>query len=288
LIDAGFWIPESLNVLTRTLSSVGVKPENIAHIFLSHAHVDHAGLAPVLARHFGTKVWAHSDEAPRLNGQQVVFLTHFLQDVLMRLGVERQTAQAMMAVFEEVIRAYRRQELNGYEPLISGQRLPVSGLELQVFHTPGHSPGSVCFLESNLGLVFSGDTLTALGPPSTIMSPTSDKAISYSGLLALEQSLRALSKFKPELVLSGHGPPAKFEDIAALAWSSFKSRRDAVLEDILPGQTPFELVNKKGKSSEMLRFVTQLFETRATLDALLAEGRLRLEIKKEIELFSPA
>ncbi len=42
-------------------------------------------------------------------------------------------------------------------PLQDGQELPLGELTIKVIHTPGHSPGSVCFLIS--GHLFSGDTL---------------------------------------------------------------------------------------------------------------------------------
>ena len=51
--------------------------------------------------------------------------------------------------------------------LNDGQVLSVAGTELQVLHTPGHSPGAVCFYAPSLGTVFSGDTLFAGGPGAT-------------------------------------------------------------------------------------------------------------------------
>jgi glyoxylase-like metal-dependent hydrolase (beta-lactamase superfamily II) len=53
------------------------------------------------------------------------------------------------------------------EDLVDGQRIPVAGIVLQVLHTPGHSPGAVCFYAPALGSVFSGDTLFAGGPGAT-------------------------------------------------------------------------------------------------------------------------
>lgn len=46
---------------------------------------------------------------------------------------------------------------DGY--LVEGQKIPVGTFELGVIHTPGHSPGGVCFCGP--GVVFSGDTLFA-------------------------------------------------------------------------------------------------------------------------------
>lgn len=51
--------------------------------------------------------------------------------------------------------------------LVDGQRIPVAGIVLEVLHTPGHSPGAVCFSAPALGTLFSGDTLFQGGPGAT-------------------------------------------------------------------------------------------------------------------------
>jgi glyoxylase-like metal-dependent hydrolase (beta-lactamase superfamily II) len=48
-------------------------------------------------------------------------------------------------------------------PLADGQE--IAGL--RVLHTPGHSPGAVCLYASELGCVFTGDTLFHGGPGAT-------------------------------------------------------------------------------------------------------------------------
>ena len=45
-----------------------------------------------------------------------------------------------------------------------GDTLRVAGHELRAMHTPGHSPGSVCWHAPELGAVFSGDTLFRAAP----------------------------------------------------------------------------------------------------------------------------
>ena len=47
------------------------------------------------------------------------------------------------------------------------ERLSAGGTGLHVLHTPGHSPGGCCFLDSTDGVVFSGDTLFRGGPGAT-------------------------------------------------------------------------------------------------------------------------
>lgn len=47
--------------------------------------------------------------------------------------------------------------------LIPGEELVVGNLRFQVLHTPGHSPGHVCFYERDQGVIFDGDVLFCQG-----------------------------------------------------------------------------------------------------------------------------
>jgi len=74
----------------------------------------------------------------------------------------------------------------------------VAGLELEVLHTPGHTPGSVCFRGE--GLVFSGD-LVFRGTVGRSDFPNSDPT-------AMEHSLRRFLLLPDELaVYPGHLQP---------------------------------------------------------------------------------
>jgi glyoxylase-like metal-dependent hydrolase (beta-lactamase superfamily II) len=48
--------------------------------------------------------------------------------------------------------------------MAEGGIFEVADVQLEVIHSPGHSPGSVCLYCEDLGVVFSGDTLLATGP----------------------------------------------------------------------------------------------------------------------------
>lgn len=51
------------------------------------------------------------------------------------------------------------------EPLLGGERLSIGRMEVEVLHTPGHTPGSLCFRLG--GHLFTGDTLFPGGPGKT-------------------------------------------------------------------------------------------------------------------------
>jgi glyoxylase-like metal-dependent hydrolase (beta-lactamase superfamily II) len=83
--------------------------------------------------------------------------------------------------------------------LVDGQRIAVAGVELEVLHTPGHSPGGVCLWAPDLGVVLSGDTLFHGGPGAT--------GRSFSDFPTILQSIRERLLALPAgtRVLTGHG-----------------------------------------------------------------------------------
>ncbi|MFX0538866.1 MBL fold metallo-hydrolase [Ornithinimicrobium sp. Y1847] len=85
------------------------------------------------------------------------------------------------------------------EDLTDGQLVEVAGLHLQVLHTPGHSPGAVCFYSPDLGVVFSGDTLFEGGPGAT--------GRSFSDFDTIVDSITQRLLILPEdtVVHTGHG-----------------------------------------------------------------------------------
>lgn len=80
-----------------------------------------------------------------------------------------------------------------------GSVFRVGTIELDTVHTPGHTPGSVCFIVRDAELVFSGDTLFQGGPGATRWQYSSFAEIIES----IEQQLFTLPP--NTRVLPGHG-----------------------------------------------------------------------------------
>jgi hydroxyacylglutathione hydrolase len=75
--------------------------------------------------------------------------------------------------------------------------LSVEGLELQVFLTPGHSPGSICLYWPVHKALFTGDLVFKDGLGRTDL-PGGDRT-------GIKESIRRISQLDVELLLSGHG-----------------------------------------------------------------------------------
>jgi glyoxylase-like metal-dependent hydrolase (beta-lactamase superfamily II) len=75
--------------------------------------------------------------------------------------------------------------------------LSLDGLDMQVFHTPGHSPGSVCLYWPMQKALFTGDLVFKDGLGRTDL-PGGDGA-------KIKESIMRMSHLEAELLLSGHG-----------------------------------------------------------------------------------
>ena len=95
----------------------------------------------------------------------------------------------------DVVHPNRRPEMQ----MAHGDVLNMGGAQLQVWHTPGHSPGGVCLYLAEAGVIFTGDTLFQGGPGAT--------GRSYSDFPTIIESLRRLLMYMPPdtVVHTGHG-----------------------------------------------------------------------------------
>ena len=102
----------------------------IGAIWITHAHVDHISGVAAVREQTGAPVHLHPDDLP-------------LYENLAQQGLWFGLRLSAPPAPEVALR--------------HGQRLRVGGVELEVRHTPGHSPGHVCFVAP--GVVLGGDVL---------------------------------------------------------------------------------------------------------------------------------
>ena len=117
--------PEDILALARDM---GVTIKYVAN---SHAHIDHVLGVRGVIESTGAKFLLHPGD----------------------LGILRGTADMAKRYFN----TYTPGPPDPDKGLADNDEIDVEGLKLRVFHTPGHTPGSVCFYAD--GIVFAGDTL---------------------------------------------------------------------------------------------------------------------------------
>ena len=119
----------SAQMLAERVKKLGIKP---AAILLTHGHFDHAGGAMELSKLLQVPIYAHQAERETLEDP-------------------RRNLSGMMTGKSESYQA------DVY--LKEGQPLNLAGFSIQVFHTPGHTPGGCCYYIPREDVLFSGDTL---------------------------------------------------------------------------------------------------------------------------------
>ena len=98
--------------------------------------------------------------------------------------------------------------LPSYDFVLEDQTvIPVGRLRLHTIHTPGHTPGSMCFLIEGSPVLLSGDTLFPGGPGATRF-PGGDFATIIRSV-----GDRLFPKLAPEtIVMPGHGDDTTIGD----------------------------------------------------------------------------
>ncbi|MET1021424.1 MAG: MBL fold metallo-hydrolase [Arthrobacter sp.] len=143
--------------------------------------------------------------AAAVEGRKVtaILLTHGHDDHIRAVGEVRTLVNAPVYLNREDWMLWD-QVFPGTEPdhaIGDGDTFDVAGTRLTALHTPGHSPGSVCFLLETEGTVFSGDTLFQGGPGAT--------GRSFSDFSTIINSIRdrLLPLPADTVVRTGHGDP---------------------------------------------------------------------------------
>ena len=181
LIDAG--VPGDGKKILRYIQSIGREPSELARVLLTHSHPDHTGPLKRLSQQTGAVITAHRADTRRRAKWEDIGL-HY---------------PGQPPTFGWDVSFLRR--IPAHQFLEDGETLPVLG-GLQVLHTPGHTPGSVCLYLSSQGVLFTGDTL--LGDGHSFRRPVPFPGTSFR---EYRDSVERLAQLPFESALVGHGKP---------------------------------------------------------------------------------
>ncbi|HEY3368044.1 MAG TPA: MBL fold metallo-hydrolase [Symbiobacteriaceae bacterium] len=160
----------------RTLADHGLKP---VAIILTHGHLDHIGGVAWVREFTGAPVLVHTADAPMLTDP-------------VRNG---------SAAFGGLVTAPPPDRL-----LADGETITVGKLELQVLHTPGHTPGGICLYIRDGGHLITGDTLFAGSIGRTDLPGGSFETL----IRSIREKLLTLPD--ETTVYPGHGPATSIGD----------------------------------------------------------------------------
>ncbi|MCL2053917.1 MAG: MBL fold metallo-hydrolase [Oscillospiraceae bacterium] len=156
----------------RVIEAAKENNAEIKKILLTHGHFDHIEALEQLCKKTGARVYIHENDAHKLNDPRA----------------------NLSALSGSIIKG-----CENADKVKDGDAIALDELSVKVFHTPGHTSGSVCYMIENM--IFSGDTLFYMSIGRT------DLTDGNSAVLA--DSLKRLAEFKGGYddyrVLAGHG-----------------------------------------------------------------------------------
>jgi glyoxylase-like metal-dependent hydrolase (beta-lactamase superfamily II) len=196
------------------LELLGIAPQDLAHIVLTHIHLDHAGgIGTMSQRYPSATVWVHE-----LGARHLADPSRLVASATRIYGEEQ-----MASLFGPVtpVPAQRIRSLADGDEIALGDRA------LSAAATPGHAKHQVALVDSATGAVFTGDALGIHPPDLPVLRPATPPP-DYD----LEQAVDSIERIRSlagALVLFAHfGPVTEVDRICDLAVRRFTDWTDAV------------------------------------------------------------
>ncbi len=248
----------SVEPVAAALAKLGMTSSELAHIVLTHIHLDHAGgVGQLSARFPSATVWVHERGAPHLvEPSRLVASTA-------RVWGE----QEMRELFgpTQPVDQGRVRSLHDADVIRMGDR------ELVVLETPGHASHHVALVDSRTGAVFTGDALGIHVPDLPVLRPaTPPPEFDLERYVDSIERIRAAAR---SILLFAHFGP--LSDVAATCELAIRRVRDwaAVVEEALRETEDPDELTARLEAAALADIETG---AEATLDLAMLEDRLRL------------
>ena len=283
LVDTGPNSGTSLDGLELALAEHGRRIEDLELVVISHQHMDHLGLASILARRSGARVAALDLLVPwaARYGEGMEADDAFAEGVMAEHGIPEDVRMALLAASP----AYRAlgAPATVTQPLADGSALELRDRTLRVHHRPGHSPSDTIFHDERRGIVLGADHLMGHMASSPLISrpldvPLDDDPPARPQALRIYlDSLRATRAMEGvDLVLAGHGEPVT--DHVTLIDERLRThrRRAAKIRRLLADRprAAYEIAQALWSTMAVTRAYLMLSEVLGHVDLLVADGRV--------------
>ncbi|MFN8526748.1 MAG: MBL fold metallo-hydrolase [Chloroflexota bacterium] len=190
IVDSGV-LGTPTNDVAPALATVGLKLSDIDLLINSHGHMDHLGGNGEL-KDAGAEIAIHSADAPRTKSNRL----HVEKSAegLKALGLEH-TLPAREAFLLKLL----GKEVGVDRVLEDGDVIDLGDdVRLRVVHSPGHTPGSVCYWWEAAGILITGDSIQCRGSrPGGL--PVIEDARAYPGTLSRLRDVGARTLFMAHL-----------------------------------------------------------------------------------------
>jgi len=197
------------------LGELGIGPSDLAHVVVTHIHLDHAGGVGRLAdRYANAAIWVHERGA-----------RHLADPSRLVASAERIYGPKLLASRFGAVEPVAPQRIRAVD---GGAVIDLGGRTLEVLATPGHAKHHMALVDSATGAVFTGDALGIHPPDGAVLRPATpppdyDLELAVSSIRAIRERARG-----SKVLFSHFGPVEEVDRICDLAERRFRSWTEAV------------------------------------------------------------
>ena len=285
LVDAGVNTQEAFETLESEIGQAGGKVKELKRIILTHAHSDHIGLVPNLVALSGAEVYIHKWDLPKIAHHNAADFPKWIEkfrgfflETGVPLATVKQTLKSMSERFSKFYNSF-----SNVMPLEGGEVFSFDDFSVEVIHTPGHSPGSICMLNRNDGTLFSGDSLLEKITSNPVVElDASALNVDYRAVEQFMTSLELIETLPVTNVLPGHGRPFSNHRLRTQElYSHHEERMKKILQLLessdekprsLSGASTFDVANALFGSLDGINLLLGLSEALGHLEVLEQKG----------------
>jgi glyoxylase-like metal-dependent hydrolase (beta-lactamase superfamily II) len=185
--------------ITTALDRLGVAARTLAHIVVTHIHMDHAGgVGALLQRYPNATVWVHE-----IGARHLVDPERLVASTARTYGADR-----MHALYGTMVPSPPHR----VRSITAGERIGLGDRSLTVVHTPGHASHHVALHDDRSGSMWTGEAVGSYLPWADCYRPALPPPdVDVDRALA---SIAAMRARRPTALLTSHYGPVPDPDDA--------------------------------------------------------------------------
>lgn len=282
LVDCGVDTDESWYALESALAEQSLTVADIQRVIVTHAHVDHMGMAGRICAHSNANVLMWEQIAPWADQLEMMWSrrVEFLRTLLPQYDLPDLQRDSIVNGMSGITAIWSPVPKDRVRTFSLDDKLSIGAQNWDLLYLPGHSNTQTCFFQPETGHFLAADMLLPLTPAPVLEYPLGGKLEREPSLPRMFDSFDTVYDLPIEQVYPGHGEP--FTDHRSLIdhqRTRIQMRKAECLELIGDGKHQVgEMLNVMySHHPETARF-TGLSMLIGYLDLLLEDGEIREEI----------
>lgn len=273
LIDCGEKSDPSWQALQDQLKEHGLQIKDIQRIIITHAHVDHIGMAGKIAAHSDAEVWVNEYCYPWAVQKEQMW-DRRVQLMSKLLPPAASFRDMILAFMKEVSKHWDNIPKERIKVFPMNGQLVMGGQVWEILYVPGHANTQTCFYQAANKWLISADMILKITPTAVMDASIEDPTKRDRGLKDLLASYKKIQALDIEKVFPGHYEP--FEDVQAtirFQVNRIHSRIEESFDLIKSGKQDFmDILNTMYANRVSMPAFSMLI---GYLDVLLEEGRIQ-------------